>query len=202
MSYIDGFEESPNKSLYYKQNNNKDGKEEFSDYILPELGARCADRLSEFNRNNKRALGALKSIISVENNERFKDKETAEDLYDSITETFSQTSLELIGRYFNKIIDNNYNSFSNIDEYTSNIQSSNIYLKTLRQNIPKALIAWLILKGLPSSYDNYASRKYKELINNLNNINVNKLIIDLISEEGRINSNINLKANKTSFNNK
>ena len=202
MSYIDGSEESPDKSLYYKQNNNKDGKEEFSDYISPELGARYADRLSEFNRNNKRALGALKSIISVENNERFKDKETAEDLYDSITETFSQTSLELIGRYFNKIIDNNYNSFSNIDEYTSNIQSSNIYLKTLGQNIPKALIAWLILKGLPSSYDNYASRKYEELINNLNNININKLIIDLISEEGRINSNINLEANKTSFNNK
>jgi hypothetical protein len=89
MSYIDSSEESPNKSLYYKQNNSKDGKEEFSDYILPELGARYADRLSKFNRNNKRALGALKSIISVENNERFKDKETAEDLYDFITKTFS-----------------------------------------------------------------------------------------------------------------
>ncbi|KAE9368407.1 hypothetical protein N431DRAFT_493871 [Stipitochalara longipes BDJ] len=61
--------------------------------------------------------------------------------------------LELICRYFNKIINNNYNSFNNMDEYT----------KTMGQSIPKPIMAWLILKGLPSSYDNYTSRKYKEL---------------------------------------
>jgi hypothetical protein len=204
MSYIDGSEESPDKSLYYYIKLDKDNNEtnEYGDYKSPELGARYADRLNEFNRNNKRALGALKSIISLENNERFKDKETAEDLYDAIIETFGLTSLELIGRYFDKMVDNNYNSFNNMDEYTSNIQSSNIYLQTLGQHIPKAIIAWLILKGLPSSYDSYASRKYEELLNNLKNINLNKLITDLISEEGRLSSNSNLEANKTSYNNK
>ena len=44
-------------------------------------------------------------------------------------------------------------------------------------------------------------RKYEELIKDLNNINIFKLINDLISEEGRFNFNINLKANKISFNN-
>jgi hypothetical protein len=77
--------------------------------------------MSEYNRNNKRALGALKSIISLDNNNRFKNKITAKDLYQAIINTFGQTSLELIGRYFNKIVDTNYNSFNNIDEYTSNI---------------------------------------------------------------------------------
>jgi thermostable 8-oxoguanine DNA glycosylase len=46
-----------------------------------ELGARYSNRMSEYNHNNKRALGALKSIISLDNNNRFKDKIIAEDLY-------------------------------------------------------------------------------------------------------------------------
>jgi hypothetical protein len=75
MSYIDGFEESPNKSLYYYIKLNKDNNEtnEYGDYKSLKLGARYANRLNEFNYNNKRALGALKSIISLENNKRFKD---------------------------------------------------------------------------------------------------------------------------------
>ena len=85
MSYIDGTKLSPNKSLYYiiETSTNKEGKETraYSDPISPKLGARYSDRLSEFNRNNKRALGALKSIISIDNNNRFKDKSTAKDLY-------------------------------------------------------------------------------------------------------------------------
>ncbi len=205
MYYIDGSESSPNKSLYYniKTNTAKDGKEtrSYGEPLSPELGARYADRLSEFNRNNKKALGALKSIISIDNNERFKDQTIAEDLYQAIITTFGQSSLELIGRYFNKIVDTNYNSFSNMDEYTSNIQSSIIYLKELKQLMPKPITAWLILKGLPSSFDSYASRKYEELAEDLNGINITKLITDLISEEGRINSNINLEANKASKNN-
>ena len=88
-----------------------------------------------------------------------------------------------------------------MDEYTSNIQSSIIYLKELKQFLPKAITAWLILKGLPSSYDNYASRKYEELTEDLAEINISKLITDLISEEGRFNSNINLEANKAFKNN-
>jgi gag-polypeptide of LTR copia-type len=205
ISYIDGTEAVPNKRLYYDIIiTTKDGEKTSTydtDPFTRELGARYADRISEFNRNNKRALGALKSIISNDNNDRFKDKTSAKDLYDGIIDTFSQTSLELIGRYFDKMVDTNYNSFNNMDEYTSNIQSSMIYLTKLNQTIGKPIVAWLILKGLPSQYDSYASRKYEELTEDINEIDVSKLVSDLISEEGRFNSNINLEANKTSFNN-
>ena len=84
MPYIDGTETSPNKSLYYKVEvtTDKDKKEQRQWAIItPELAARYADRMSEFSRNNKRALGALKSIISIDNNDRFRDKSTAENLY-------------------------------------------------------------------------------------------------------------------------
>jgi len=57
------------------------------------------------------------------------------------------------------------------------------------------------LKGLLDQYDNYTSRKYEELIKDLNEIDIFKLINDLILKGGRFNSNINLKTNKTSFNN-
>ena len=69
MSYIDGTETLPNKRLYYDvETTIKEGKETSTYSIEPstkELDARYADRISEYNRNNKRALGALKSIISV-----------------------------------------------------------------------------------------------------------------------------------------
>jgi hypothetical protein len=58
MSYIDGTEASPNKTLYYKIITKTDdgGKElrAYSEPISAKLGARYADRLSEFSRNNKR----------------------------------------------------------------------------------------------------------------------------------------------------
>jgi len=88
-----------------------------------------------------------------------------------------------------------------MNEYTSNIQSFMIYLIKLNQTISKFIIAWLILKGLLNQYDSYISRKYEELIKDLNEINVFKLINDLILKEGRFNFNISLKVNKTSFNN-
>ena len=146
-------------------------------------------------------MGALKSVISNDNNDCFKDKTSFKDLYDSIVKTFSQTSLELIGRYFDKIVDTNYGSFSNMDEYINNIQLFIIYLTKLNQTISKLIVAWLVLKGLLNQYNNYVSRKYEELIKDLNEIDVFKLINDLILKEGRFNFNINLKANKTSFNN-
>jgi hypothetical protein len=67
--------------------------------------------------------------------------------------------------------------------------------------MPKAITTWLILKGLPSSYNNYTLYKYKELTEDLAVINISKLIINLILEEERFNSNINLKANKAFKNN-
>jgi hypothetical protein len=60
-------------------------------------------------------------IISNNNNDRFKDKTSTKDLYDNIINIFNIISLELIGRYFDKIVDINYNSFNNIDEYINNI---------------------------------------------------------------------------------
>jgi gag-polypeptide of LTR copia-type len=137
ISYIDGSKSKPNKALYYsiKTSRDKESDKETSAYNLDpfsrELDARYTDRLVEFNQNNKHTLEALKSIISNNNNDRFKDKTNTKDLYDIIINTFSAISLELIGYYFDKIVDINYNSFNNMDKYTSNIQSSLIYLSKL-----------------------------------------------------------------------
>ncbi|KAE9364362.1 hypothetical protein N431DRAFT_496881 [Stipitochalara longipes BDJ] len=120
ISYINRTETSPNKELYYKVVDKLDDKGKVTssreEPISPELGT-------------------LKSIILINNNERFKNKDEPNELYTTITSTFRQSTLELIGRYFNKIINNNYNSFNNINKYIS----------------------------LPSLYNNYTSYKYKEL---------------------------------------
>jgi hypothetical protein len=126
MSYIDGIELAPNKSLYYNievktDKNNKEISRSYSNPLSLELGVKYSDKLSKFSCNNKKALSALKSIISLNNNNRFKDKLIAEELYKAIITTYSQFSFKLISRYFNKIIDTNYNSFNNINKYTSNI---------------------------------------------------------------------------------
>ncbi len=93
MSYINRTETTPNRQLYYKINTSigKDGKEtkQYGNALLPELGTRYTDKLSDFNRNNKRALRALKSIILIDNNNRFKDKLNTEELYKAITTIFS-----------------------------------------------------------------------------------------------------------------
>ena len=60
--------------------------------------------------------------------------------------------------------------------------------------MPKPFIAWIIFKGLPSSFDSLASRKYEDISGSLTNIDISKLISELISEEARMNSN--LEANK------
>ena len=88
---------------------------------LNELVVKFYKKELEYNRNNIKALEAIKSIISLEIAERFKDKLTVFNLYNAIITSFSKSSLELIGRYFDKLIDSNYNSFKNIDKYTSNI---------------------------------------------------------------------------------
>jgi hypothetical protein len=53
--------------------------------------------------------------------DRFKNKTTAYSLWEAIKTIYSETSLETIARYFNKIIEVNYNLFKNTDEYTSYI---------------------------------------------------------------------------------
>ncbi|KAH9213048.1 hypothetical protein DL95DRAFT_507540, partial [Leptodontidium sp. 2 PMI_412] len=64
--------------------------------------------------------------------------------------------------------------------------------------IPKPVITSLILKGLPSFFDAFLSRKYKKILSNLKNININSLINDLISEKARMGANANLNVNKAS----
>jgi hypothetical protein len=211
MPYVDNSLIRPNKDLYY------DGEKAIS----AELAVRYYEREADFIRNDKRALGAIKSIISLDNTERFKDKTSASTLWEAINSTYGDSSFELLGRYFEKLINNSYNSYKNIDEYTSTIQSASIYLRELKCEVPKPLLVWLLLKGLPSSFDSFASRKYEELskkidnyntttsnektsnsYNNYNNIDILNRISELVSEEGRIHNTSNaLELNKATIDN-
>ena len=71
MPYVDNSESRPNKSLYFDSNNEAKSNK---------LAIKFYEKESELNRNNTRALGLLKSIISLDNTERFKDKTTASSL--------------------------------------------------------------------------------------------------------------------------
>ena len=70
--YINSTKESPSKSLYYKieTSTNKKGKEtrSYSNALLLKLSIRYSNKILEYNYNNKRALGALKLIILLDNN--------------------------------------------------------------------------------------------------------------------------------------
>ena len=93
MSYINGIEITLNKRLYYNiEIIIKEGKE-INIYIIEpfikELSIKYINRIFKFNRNNKRALSALKLVILNDNNDRFKDKTSSKDLYDSIVNTFN-----------------------------------------------------------------------------------------------------------------
>jgi hypothetical protein len=207
MPFIDNTIKAPNKSLYYKTTHDTNSKlgAIIEDEIprSPELGIRYIEKLEEYERNKKKAYGAIKSILSLDVIDRFKDKIEATELWEAILQTYGETSFELIGRYFNKLLDSDYNSFNSLDEYTSNIQASYIYLKELKQEIPKALIIWILLKGLPSSFESFSSRKFEELSKILkdpkkaNTLSINELISDIISEEARIIAS-DLEANKIS----
>lgn len=191
MPYIDGTEMPPNKSLYIDTS----GKA-----ILPELAIKYNEKVSEYQRNERKALKAIKSIISFELVERFKDKTTAKSLWESINKIFGESSIELMGRYLNRLIESNYTSSEGMDEYTNSIQSSYNYLKSMKFDIPDAFIVWFLFRGLPSSFDSFAFHKYEELAKNTANIDLDKLFSELISEEARMQSNIDLNTNKTSFN--
>ena len=112
MPYIDGSEAGPNKDLYYGSDNKP---------YSNDLAVKFIDKESEFNRNSLKALNIIKSIISIDNTERFKDKRTAQSLWEAIKATYGETGIETIARFFNKLIDVNYNSFKNADKYISYI---------------------------------------------------------------------------------
>jgi NADPH-dependent 7-cyano-7-deazaguanine reductase QueF len=118
MPYIDNTKQAPDKLLYYELDS--DGHVTNKPYSL-KLAIRYIDKKAKFERNQIKALSAIKSIIFIDNVNRFKDKTIANRLWDAIKAIYSETSLETIARYFNKIIEVNYNSFKNADEYTSHI---------------------------------------------------------------------------------
>ena len=197
MPYIDDTENEPDQELYY--NITKDPNNSKETIIKPktaELGIKYADKLSEYNRNSAKSLGAIKSIISKDNIERFSDRDTASELYDAIQKAFGESSLDTIGRYYNKLNNASYNNSKSMDEYTSIIYSSSIHLRELKCIIPNPLIIHIIFKGLPSSFEPLISRKYEDIGKSLTNIDISKLISELIAEEARMTNSIDLKANK------
>ena len=177
MPYFDGTETSLDHDLYYKNSVTAYSRE---------LVVKYSERQAEYNRNNSRALGTIKSAISIDSTERFKDKTTAKELFSAIKATLRESSLVLIGRYLNRILEARYSSFKSMDEHTSQIRSATIYLSELKNAIPKPFLAWIIFKGLSSQFDSFISRKYEELAKDLDNIDISKLVADLISEEARL----------------
>jgi len=115
MPFIDGSEPKPDKSLYYEDNGTPRS---------PELAVKYFERSTDYDRNQKKAIGALKSIISIENRERFKDCISAAELWQQIIKLFGQSTFELIGIYIDKLINMSYSACKNMDEYTSQIESS------------------------------------------------------------------------------
>jgi gag-polypeptide of LTR copia-type len=189
MSYITGLKKEPEKSLYFtKEGEGKNVKEVLYSH---ETAIKYFKRLTEYEDNQNKALEALKSILSNDNVERFKAIKSANSLYQEIQSIFSETSFEQIGIYFDKISETSYNEAKSINSYTSTIQSSYYSLKKLKNVLSKTNIAWQLLKGLPSSFDPFISRKYIEISENITDnkkIDINKLIAELISKESRINS--------------
>ncbi|KAK6598999.1 hypothetical protein H4I96_08203 [Botrytis cinerea] len=183
MPYIDDSDNGFDKQYYFKSNDIS---------IFKELHLRYNEKLKEFKEKSKRVLAILKSIISMELGERFKEKSNPKELWDIINKIYGETLLDLIGRYFNKLIESNYNDFSSMDEYTNNILLSYIYLKDLKFELQKAYIIWIVFNGLNDSFDSFKFRKTEEISKDLinNNIDLDKLISELIFEEFRMKGSI------------
>ena len=73
-------------------------------------------------------------------------------------------SLKIINKYLNRIINLDYNSFTNINKYTNQIQSSFLYLKKLNYKILKILLVYLLFKELLSSSNSFISKKNIKLL--------------------------------------
>jgi hypothetical protein len=95
MPYIDGSRESPKKDLYFKTIKDDQGRSTISDEpYSPETAIKYHERSAKYEENQNKALGALKSVLSRDNIERFKTIDTAYSLYKVIKETFGETSFE------------------------------------------------------------------------------------------------------------
>jgi hypothetical protein len=93
MPYIDNIEHIPDKLLYYKLDS--DSHVTNKPYS-PKLAIWYINKKAKFERNQIRTFGAIKSIISSDNVNRFKDKTTANSLWDAIKAIYSEISLETI----------------------------------------------------------------------------------------------------------
>ena len=93
MLYIDNTEQAPDKLPYYKLDS--DSHVTNKPYS-PKLAIRYINKKAKFERNQIKALGAIKSIISLDNIDRFKNKITANSLQDAIKAIYCETSLETI----------------------------------------------------------------------------------------------------------
>jgi hypothetical protein len=81
MPFIDNSIKAPNKSLYYKTtyDTNSSLGAIIKDEIprTPELGIKYLEKLDEYERNKKKAYEAIKSILSLDVINSFKDKKEA-----------------------------------------------------------------------------------------------------------------------------
>jgi hypothetical protein len=84
MPFIDNFIKVLNKSLYYTTTYNTKSilGAIVKDKILrsPKLGIRYIEKLDEYKRNKKKAYRAIKSILSLDIIDCFKDKKEAIEL--------------------------------------------------------------------------------------------------------------------------
>jgi len=94
------------------------------------------------------------------------------------------------------MIDYNLDFFNNIDKYINYIQSSILYLFKLRYIISKFYIILILFKNLFNFYNNFYFKKYKNISQNIKNININKFISDIINKSAKLGSNISNSINK------
>jgi hypothetical protein len=81
MPFIDNSIKTPNKSLYFKTtyNTNSSLGALVEDEILrtPKLGIKYIEKLDKYKRNKKKAYRAIKSILSLDIIDSFKNKKGA-----------------------------------------------------------------------------------------------------------------------------
>jgi hypothetical protein len=85
------------------------------------LAIKYINKKVEFEYNLIKTLNIIKTIISQNNIDRFKNKIIIKDLWEIIINIYGEISFEIIVKYFNKIIEINYNLFKNIDKYINYI---------------------------------------------------------------------------------
>jgi hypothetical protein len=117
------------------------------------------NKLNKYKVNKKKVLGMFKLIINFNNINKF-------------NKIYNKNFLNIIIKYFNKIINNKYFEYIIIDEYINIIQSTTLYLKKLNYSIPKFLLICILFKKLFSNFEIFASKKYKKFTKNIKNINI------------------------------